>query len=301
MTTTILPGCNFSGKIIIDEATQNRITQTPSVHASATHDQYSSFHPRVAALLRRSDRIMQHTDEWHTKRKQMLTATNVASILGESKWESSEKLFQRKTGRGTPTMKTAAMQHGIDTEAFALEAFEEFTGLQLFKGDVGLVQHGTFPWIGASPDGVCRYFPFLVEIKCPQSVPQHLCPKQYYHQIQLQLEVCDLDGCFLAQYIPTNLPLNYGHLDIVYVSRNHSWWTRTFLKMAMFWERVKRFYESTDEPVSEIQNQYDEHVFKKRKIVEETNAECMLVDVQEEDDVVCDLVDEVDISYTHGC
>lgn len=64
------------------------------------------------------------------------------------------------------------------------------------------VPHEKYPFLGASPDGIVIKGPLrgrMVEIKCPK--PQtaekdgNTVKKEYYAQIQLQLEVCNLEVC----------------------------------------------------------------------------------------------------------
>jgi hypothetical protein len=67
--------------------------------------------------------------------------------------------------------------------------------------DFGCIQHPTYKFLGASPDGIIiesstgRYGRML-EIKNPVSREITGIPKkEYWVQMQLQMEVCNLDDC----------------------------------------------------------------------------------------------------------
>jgi len=62
--------------------------------------------------------------------------------------------------------------------------------------EFGLLRHPTISHIGASPDGISE-MGVMVEIKCPwkRKIQEGSVPLQYYYQMQMQLEVCELDEC----------------------------------------------------------------------------------------------------------
>jgi hypothetical protein len=61
--------------------------------------------------------------------------------------------------------------------------------------EFGLMRHPVHEFIGASPDGINDHG-IMVEIKCPyRRIIDGTVPDQYYTQMQLQLDVCDLDEC----------------------------------------------------------------------------------------------------------
>jgi hypothetical protein len=67
--------------------------------------------------------------------------------------------------------------------------------------DFGCIQHPTYKFIGASPDGIivnknCDRYGRMLEIKNVVSRDINGIPKkEYWVQMQLQMEVCDLDEC----------------------------------------------------------------------------------------------------------
>jgi putative phage-type endonuclease len=277
-TVSIRTFDKFGGSIVSDIPTNKAFQEaTDSPTTDDINDEFSHMHRDVARMLRRP-RITQHTDAWIEKRKKMITATNVASILKKSPWQSYDQLFKRKTGQKKPTARNIAMSHGLFYEPEALRVFTLVTGIELYQGDIGLMVHREFDWVGASPDAVAKYFPWLIEIKCPSSAKiKHKCPPYYYTQIQLQLEVCDLERCYLVQYLPPNMPLSRGHIDILCVERDPSWWTDTFPEMNKFWKKVVDFYKEVGHPVGEQSIDWEEYKRKERERQRAKNTRCSIV------------------------
>ena len=65
--------------------------------------------------------------------------------------------------------------------------------------EAGLLIHDKYNWLGASPDGILENDK-LIEIKCPikRNIDNSI-PIYYLNQIQIQLEVCNLENCYLFQ------------------------------------------------------------------------------------------------------
>ena len=212
---------------------------------------YCGFHPHVAHILRRK-RTEQHTPEWYAYRKNMLTASNLAPIVGVKGFVTKQQLFSRKTGDwdpNVPHVDSPAMAHGRKYEEEAGRVFEQVCGIQLFKKDIGLLEHPDYPWIGASPDFVGMYDPVLVETKVPYSrTIEHSCPDKYWTQIQQQLAVCDLETAYLVQYMPPNACTD-GILDVVRVDRDREWWNSVAMPaLRSFRAEVVKFYRDAGRP-----------------------------------------------------
>lgn len=267
----------FDGDIISDITEDDIQTYKYTDCEEQIRDEYSGMHPKVAMMLRRP-RIDSGSERWKNKRKCMITATNVASILKKSPWQSRQMLFKRKTGQKEPVAKNFAMNHGIFYEPEALRVFAMVTGIDIYQGSMGLLEHRDFDWIGATPDGVCMFYPWLLEIKCPQRLPlKHDCPEYYYTQIQLQLEVCDMDRCYLVQYSPPNLPLSKGSIDILRVDRDRDWWVETLPALSQFWNEVLEFYANLGKEVGSQTVDWEQHKLEQKRKRKERGARCSLV------------------------
>ena len=92
-----------------------------------------------------------------------------------------------------------AMHWGQKFEPLSVMIYEHMYNSKI--EDFGCIQHPTYKFLGASPDGIIvesktgRYGRML-EIKNPVSREITGIPKkEYWIQMQLQMEVCDLDEC----------------------------------------------------------------------------------------------------------
>ena len=68
----------------------------------------------------------------------LLTATNFATIVhsnksikGETKYQTLDELFQKKTGQGKPFTSAPAMDHGVFFESEAARVYTMVTGIEL--------------------------------------------------------------------------------------------------------------------------------------------------------------------------
>lgn len=225
----------------------------------------------VKAMLARP-RIDQHCEEWHRMRRTMLTASNCGSVCGLNKYQSAENMFKRKTGQLNPDIKpTQATMHGHECEDEAREWVAKVTGLELVRDertgkaiDVGLLQHPTHKWLGASPDGVFTCG-LLLEIKCPLTRPiMHCVPPEYYPQLQVQMEVTDLDYCVFAQYRRASV-FNMGQLDILLVPRDRDWFRQHFEQhFQPFWLRVEA-YLGKSQAAANLDDQHNKPSNKRRR------------------------------------
>ena len=121
--------------------------------------------------------VEQRSDAWFALRAGRLTGSLADALLAERKRGTGELAVRRDARRklvverltGIPaadSAKSAAMQHGIDTEAAAFRAYEARTGQMVRRA--GFLAH-TDLMVGASPDGYVGDFTGVLELKCPDS------------------------------------------------------------------------------------------------------------------------------------
>lgn len=155
----------------------------------------------------------QGTIEWLEKRKEMLTASTAAAVLGESHYDKPDSIIMDKLGHGTFTGNKFT-HHGSKYEDIAKKIYEVIYKVNV--DEYGLIPHLGDPpvkFLGASPDGITNQFKLdnsfnkelgrMIEIKVPPSrviktkgKPHgDICPHHYWCQIQQQLECCGLELC----------------------------------------------------------------------------------------------------------
>lgn len=151
-------------------------------------------------LLLDKPQIEQRTPEWYEKRYNMLTASAIAPILDANPYCSKTELLKQKCQPFSLNEKPLnnATSWGIKYEPVAIKLFEDKVKTEVLE--VGLLEHPKYPWLGASPDGILIDSGKLLEIKCVYNRPiTKNVPLYYWIQIQIQLEVCDIENCFLYQ------------------------------------------------------------------------------------------------------
>jgi putative phage-type endonuclease len=95
---------------------------------------------------------------WLEERRSLITATDVAAILGLSPFSSPIKVWLGKTSESEDVAETKAMRWGRRFERPILEAYEERTGFALdYPTPFTLVRAPTEPLIGATLDAVRRH------------------------------------------------------------------------------------------------------------------------------------------------
>ena len=149
----------------------------------------------------------QRTAQWHSKRSEMITASEVTKGFKTATPSAKRELMLKKIegakesdGSGT----NAACAWGTQFEPIAKTLYCKLNGGGEVV-DTSCVSHPVHPFLGASPDGI--YFPpsksdvrwgKLIEFKCPisrkfdETTP---IPDSYYHQMQMQMECCNIDEC----------------------------------------------------------------------------------------------------------
>lgn len=184
---------------------------------------------RVSELLA-AEYAEQRSQEWLDLRENMITASDVASALGENHYESPDAFIKKKVLR-TQWSGNAATAHGTLLEPIARQIYDERFGKKSYE--VGIVRHREYPWLGGSPDGLTDDG-LLIEIKCPLTRKiEPKVPKHYWPQIQLLLEVTDLEECDFIQYKP-----DPEEFVVVRVARDREWFKRELPKMQKVWEAI---------------------------------------------------------------
>jgi len=157
--------------------------------------------------LRELPQPIQRTPEWYQFRWNLITASNAwkafetQSSINQLIYEKCQplKTFE-ENGDDIKMVNTNTPMHwGQKYEPLSVMIYEHMYNSKV--EDFGCIQHPTYKFLGASPDGIIiesvtgRYGRML-EIKNPVSREITGIPKkEYWVQMQLQMEVCDLDDC----------------------------------------------------------------------------------------------------------
>ena len=156
----------------------------------------------------------QRTKEWYEFRYNLITASNAYKAFESSQAVQNQLIFEKCSAekpdaadadtkviqiKSPFTNVNSPMHWGQKYEPVSVLVYESIFGTTV--GEFGCIRHSQFPFLGASPDGI-NINPFnprygrMLEIKNVVSREIDGIPKkEYWIQMQLQMETCDLDEC----------------------------------------------------------------------------------------------------------
>lgn len=148
----------------------------------------------------------QRTAAWYEQMATILSASELGHLFGSLRERA--QLVMSKTVPYTPRYQPLAIPSdtmspfdwGIRFEPIVKQIYEDKYGVTL--KELGRLQHLSEPRCSASPDGLVYHCPNnirtgrLIEIKCPVTREiDGTIPKDYYSQMQMQLQVTGLMHC----------------------------------------------------------------------------------------------------------
>ena len=151
----------------------------------------------------------QRTAAWHSKRSEMITASEVGYIVEGTPSQRHEVMMRKVRPESQEQGRNPGLSNplvwGTKLEPIAKRVYETQTSCTI--RDVSCVQHPRISFLGASPDGIIQCpedrerHHALVEFKCPISrkIGGEV-PRNYYHQMQLQMECTGVDECEYVEF-----------------------------------------------------------------------------------------------------
>jgi len=179
--------------------------------------------------LREIPQPIQRTPEWYSFRWNLITASNAwkafesQSAINQLIYEKCQPLkIQNDDDEVTMVNTNTPLHWGQKYEPLSVLIYEQKYNTKV--EDFGCIQHSTYKFLGASPDGInvdtsSERYGRMLEIKNVVSREINGIPKkEYFTQMQLQMEVCDLNECdFLetkfVEYPDTQSFYNDTHVD----------------------------------------------------------------------------------------
>lgn len=175
-----------------------------------------------AEALMALPQVPQRTREWYLQGRQVLTASEFATILGTPRavgvlaaYKAAPLPEGNLTNRlACATGEMGPMDWGVRFEPIVKQILAVRWGAEIVE--LGRLLHPTDPQLAASPDGLIlkaddpARVGRLVEIKCPirREITGQI-PFEYWCQMQIQMEVADIDEC---EYV--EVKLNSGYKSI---------------------------------------------------------------------------------------
>jgi putative phage-type endonuclease len=165
------------------------------------------------ALLKSKPQPAQRTKEWYDFRHNLITASNAYKAF-DSQSTKNQLIYEKcQPNAGSnldndPETKVIQVQmvnvnsslhHGQKYEPLSVMIYEDMYKTKV--DDFGCIQHEKYSFLGASPDGInvdpdsLRYGRMLEIKNIVNREIDGIPKKEYWIQMQLQMEVCDLDEC----------------------------------------------------------------------------------------------------------
>ncbi|HEY6022014.1 MAG TPA: YqaJ viral recombinase family protein, partial [Candidatus Paceibacterota bacterium] len=149
----------------------------------------------LPSVVVREPRVFHGTPEWLAVRDTMVTASDVAAIMGRNPYKSREDVLVDKLTARRSVM-TDAMKGGLKWEPAILQAFEALTGWETVRSQE-LLFSARLEGLGATCDGFCQETKTrvgLVEVKNMSRGLLDQDPPEYYRiQVLTQLYVTGLE------------------------------------------------------------------------------------------------------------
>ena len=156
--------------------------------------------------LRQIPQPVQRTNEWYIFRNNLITASNAHKAFG-SQAAQNQLIYEKCQPLKTAEPDDVTKMVNLNTPLHWGQKFEPLS-VMIYEGlynthveEFGCIPHPHYNFIGASPDGIvvnnsCDRYGRMLEIKNVVSRVITGIPKfEYWVQMQLQMEVCNLDKC----------------------------------------------------------------------------------------------------------
>lgn len=172
----------------------------------------------------------QRSPDWYEIRKTMITASDIAAVVGECPYGNDRKVLMKKAGLSKDEFTgNFSTEWGVKYEPIACKIYELRNNTSI--NNFGLLPHysnfqhqddflNPITFLGASPDGI-RDDGIMLEIKCPTSreitgIP----PRYYWVQMQIQMECCNLDMCHFLECKFTEYALEEDFINHLHQNEN---------------------------------------------------------------------------------
>jgi putative phage-type endonuclease len=189
----------------IEEAVQHYFTYV--MPRRSFHTSFTFRQPNIDKIetqleyLRNKPQPAQRTEEWYKFRHNLITASELSKVFDSQAMQNSLIYSKCKPWEpmGRCTNPSSPLHWGQKYEPLSVMLYEHIYKTKV--EEFGCIQHDTLPFIGASPDGInvdkgSPRYGRLLEIKNVLSREIDGIPlKEYWIQMQTQMEVCNLEEC----------------------------------------------------------------------------------------------------------
>lgn len=153
-----------------------------------------------------------HSPGWHALRADGIGGSEIAAVVGLSRWVSPFALWHRKRGNIAPQPQSEPMEWGTRLEPAITQKFVDEHPDWTVTATPGTYAHPDRPWQRCNPDGLVGD-DALLEVKTVNAYADDFTkdevPVYYACQVQWQLDIFGLDRCYAAVLIGGNTYREY--------------------------------------------------------------------------------------------
>ena len=179
------------------------------------------------AYLHAQPQHTQRTPEWYEFRNNLITASNAYKIF-ETSATRNQLIYEKctafakmneneenKENEKAPVNIETSLHWGQKYEPVSVLIYEKMSGTKV--EEFGCIKHPIYDFLGASPDGIIvdpaspKYGKMLEIKNIVNREIDGIPKKEYWIQMQLQMEVCDLNDCdfLVTQFIEYEIDLDF--------------------------------------------------------------------------------------------
>jgi len=183
---------------------QSMVSITETFEPNNNNEINNNLNQIKIEYLRTLPQPVQRTPEWYLFRHNLITASNAYKAF-ESQSTVNQLIYEKcqplkmNDDKFSMVNVNSTFHWGQKYEPLSVLLYEYIYNTKI--EDFGCIQHNTYKFLGASPDGInvdteSPLYGRMLEIKNIVNREINGIPKkEYWIQTQLQMEVCDLDEC----------------------------------------------------------------------------------------------------------
>lgn len=198
----------------VDDLYEHGILKPRSYKTSAilSSPDVETFKKKIQ-VLQSINQPEQRTQAWYEFRHSLISASSLSKCFGSDAQVNSliyEKCKPFDIRPDGPVNTESPMHWGQKYEPLSVKLYELLYGTTV--GEFGCIRHRDYEFIGASPDGInidpcSERYGRMLEIKNIVSRELNGIPKpEYWVQMQIQMETCDLDECDFLETVFKEYP-----------------------------------------------------------------------------------------------
>lgn len=205
--------CEFV-ETCVDDLFEHGILKPRSYKTSAIllSPDVETFEKKITEL-QNVDQPEQRSQAWYEFRHSLISASSLSKCFGSDAQVNSliyEKCKPFEIRPDGPVNTDSPMHWGQKYEPLSVKLYELLYGTKV--GEFGCIRHRDHEFIGASPDGInidpnSERYGRMLEIKNIVNRELNGIPKpEYWVQMQIQMETCDLDECDFLETVFREYP-----------------------------------------------------------------------------------------------